>query len=800
MPGGSLTYSGTVRNTGDITLNNVVVISDQPAANTAVFSVASLAPGAVANFTTTFTVPANACGVTTTFRGTGQDVCTLNSVTNFASTTCAALTAPAIAVTLVCPPTPVSSGGAITYSGTVRNTGNVTLNNVFVVNNQPTNNAPVMGPITLAPGGSANFTTTFTAPNDACTVTSVVTASGNDNCSGNLVANNAAATCTVLTTPGIVIAQFCPANPTVPGAQVNYTGTVRNSGNVTLTNVVVMNNLSGPIPVLTVATLAPNEIVAFSGSYVAPTACSTTSTATVTGRSICGVAVSHTTTTPCPIQTTPAIVVTQTCPANAVVQGGLLTYSGTVSNAGNITLTGVVVTSDRPGANTVVFTQASLAPGAVGTFTGSYQVPTNCCVVSSTVRASGVGCAGELVTDSSTRTCTVLTTPLIVVTKTCVPGTLRPGDLMTYSGTVSNAGNITLINVTVVHAQPVNTTVLGPLTLAPGEMLNYTVSYIVPPDFCGADTVTANGLNVCTLSPVVSSVTTTCPVTTPPLIAVTKDCPAEPTPRGGLYIYTGTVSNPGQVTLVNVFVVDNRPTNATPILGPITLAPGASVRFTNSYTAPHCCCFIVDTLTARGQDRCLGSNVTATVTTVCPLLSTPNLAITKVCPPSPVPPGGTYTFTGSITNLGDVVLTNVTVFTSQPNGGMILLGPIELAPGESKQYSGSYVVAPNTDPATNTVSVRGTDTCQGRTATAMANCSGPLNGLVITSVTLANGVATVSWGSMAGVTYRLQSRTNAQNSPWTDAPGDVAGTGGTASKSSPVTSDRKTFYRIMIVQ
>src|SRR5256885_9125048 len=45
----------------------------------------------------------------------------------------------------------------------------------------------------------------------------------------------------------------------------------------------------------------------------------------------------------------------------------------------------------------------------------------------------------------------------------------------------------------------------------------------------------------------------------------------------------------------------------TTLFRSITLAPGGYVNFTNSYTAPSCCCLILDTLTARGQDRRSGS-------------------------------------------------------------------------------------------------------------------------------------------------------------------------------------------------
>ena len=47
------------------------------------------------------------------------------------------------------------------------------------------------------------------------------------------------------------------------------------------------------------------------------------------------------------------------------------------------------------------------------------------------------------------------------------------------------------------------------------------------------------------------------PITTP-RIAITKHCPPQPTPHSSELIFTGTVSNPGDVTLVNVYVVNNQ--------------------------------------------------------------------------------------------------------------------------------------------------------------------------------------------------------------------------------------------------
>ena len=722
VPGGTLTYSGTVQNTGDVTLTNVVVVSDRPVANTVIFTRATLAPGASTNFTATYAVPANACSVTTTFSGSGRDICTLISVTNSVAPTCTVITAPAIGVTLACPVVTAGAGGLITYTGLVTNSGNVILNNVTVVNSQA---GTVLTVPSLAAHASTNFTASFIAPIDACTVSSTVTATGSDNCSQAMVTNTASATCALLTTPGIRVTKVCPAQPVAPGQLLTFSGSVSNTGNVTLMNIIVVNNQPAPnTAVFTAASLAPGAITNFTGSYLAPTNCSVTDTLTATATSRCGVAVTNSASATCAIATTPAIVVTQICPITSVLPGGILTYSGTVSNAGNITLTNVVVVDNRPTANTVVFTRASLAPGATASFSGSYQVPIDCCVVWSTVTASGQGCDGFTVTDSATRTCTVQTSPRIVVTKICTPGVLHPGDLMTYSGVVSNAGNITLINVIVTNNQsPNNPLLLGPISLAPGESVSYYASYIVPPDFCGGDTVTASGLDVCTYLQVMNSVTVTCPVTLTPRLTVTKNCPVEITPRGGLYTYTGSVSNAGNVTLVNV-VVTNRYkfdcytlTNGW-VIGPITLVPGASASFRGSYTAPWSCCEVIDTLTARGQDRCAGSNVTATATTVCPLLTTPGIALVQNCPLNPIPIGSMYQFSGYVTNTGDAVLTNVFVFN--PQSYIPVLGPIELAPGESQPYSGSYLVPANT--CSVSVTVFGQDICGGVVVTNTASC------------------------------------------------------------------------------
>jgi uncharacterized repeat protein (TIGR01451 family) len=452
-----------------------------------------------------------------------------------------------------------------------------------------------------------------------------------------------------------------------------------------------------------------------------------------------------------------------------------------------------------------VFTLASLAPGASANFTGSYKVPGNCCSVTDTLTATGKdACTGGIVTDTATETCPVLFTPRLAVTKSCPTRPVAPGELLTYTGTVNNPGNITLVNVTVVDDQPApNTPVIGPIALAPGETVHFTGSYTVPADFCGTDTLTARGSSFCGGTNLTATATTTCPVETTPGIAVTKNCPITPVPRGALFAFTGTVINTGNVTLKDVFVVNNQPTNNTPVVGPITLAAGASTNFSGSYIANSDCCAVIDTLTASGRDTCTGTLVTNTATAVCPLLISPALTITRVCPAVPVPAGGLFVYSGSVSNAGDVTLTEVFVVSSQPAANTPVLGPFELAPGESQEFSGSYVVVAGSDPSLDTVGASGIDIWQARPVTAKANCSGPVlqsAAPVIGPVTFVNGKVKVSWTATPGVTYCLQSKSALKDSTWTTLPGNVTASDTTASKVDSIGADTQRIYRVMVVQ
>ena len=218
-------FTGSVSNCGDITLTNVTVRDDRagamqllnPADGSLLLPPFALAPGASAIFSNSFLPTLNEVCVgksTNTLTATGTDITAIGgpraSVTNRATAICDICALPVMVLTQQCPPTPVVPGGLLVYSGMVSNAGNVTLTNLLVVNNRPTNNTPVLGPISLAPSAALAFTNSYVVPVNSCgPYADTLTARASTAC-GNLLSNTATVSCAFSDTqpPSII----CPAN------------------------------------------------------------------------------------------------------------------------------------------------------------------------------------------------------------------------------------------------------------------------------------------------------------------------------------------------------------------------------------------------------------------------------------------------------------------------------------------------------------------------------------------------------------------------------------------------------------
>ncbi len=151
----------------------------------------------------------------------------------------------------------------------------------------------------------------------------------------------------------------------------------------------------------------------------------------------------------------PCIRITAVC-VGGVGENGLITFTGTVLNCGNVALTGITVSNTVNGGQVQVTTIPRLAPGQSAAISGSW-IPQNPCAPSTaTLVAQAIDevLNPRTVTSSATVTCSNALTPGIKLTKLCPPNPVAPGQLLVFSGSVSNTGNVTLTNVVVVDNRP----------------------------------------------------------------------------------------------------------------------------------------------------------------------------------------------------------------------------------------------------------------------------------------------------------------------------------------------------------
>ena len=268
--GDDITYDITITNNGNEDLENVVVtdtvngnapvnisnLFDDTLAAAAsdsaqyVYSPDANDPDPLPN-----TVTVTADGVFSSTQVTDTDTCDTD-ITH----------APGIDVTKSCPQT-VSFGEEISYTITVTNTGNEALENVLV------SDALLGGDITAAfnladpfpVGGTASAEFTYTPGADEDPVANSVTASGDGVDSGTPVTDTAVCS-TDVSNPGISILKTVDEEIVPIGTTVTFTYVVTNTGDVTLFNISVDDDILGHIG--DIASLDPGEDATLTKDFV----------------------------------------------------------------------------------------------------------------------------------------------------------------------------------------------------------------------------------------------------------------------------------------------------------------------------------------------------------------------------------------------------------------------------------------------------------------------------------------------------------------------------------------------------
>jgi uncharacterized repeat protein (TIGR01451 family) len=300
---------------------------------------------------------------------------------------------------------------------------------------------------------------------------------------------------------------------------------------------------------------------------------------------------------------------------------------------------------------------------------------------------SDSGCNGEILTAIQA---TALTTNAGGPYVLGADGTVALSDVAHLSGGTSNAGGT--ITFVLFSDNACSTQVGGDVTVAVNgaDGKDYTspsITVNAPGTYYWVANYSGDGNNAAS--------NTTCgdpsesPVVLRPHISVSKSPDAQTILVGQTANFTITVTNDGNATLTNVVVTDalapGCARTSADIPGLASMAPGATITYTCSLA--NVTASFTNIAVATGHPP-LGPDVsaqdTAAVTVVAPATH-PAISIVKNPKSQTVTSGGTATFTITVTNTGDVTLTNVTVTDPLSPNCNKTIGT--LAPGASSSYT-----------------------------------------------------------------------------------------------------------------
>lgn len=636
--GSTIAYAFLVTNTGNVTLRDIAVV-DAKLATAPVCPVTTLAPGATTTCTGTYTLvqaDLDAGRVVNTARAEGTPPST------FSNPTPPRVPSPEDEETVDLPASPAMSivktagqpsgtavGSTIRYSFLVTNTGNVTLNDIVVVDDKLAA-APTCPLTTLVPGAATTCSGIYTltqADVDAGRVVNAARAEGTPPATpGNpnpprVPSPEDEETTDLPSDPSLSIVKTAgsPTGATV-GSTIAYSFRVTNIGNVTLTEVAVIDvKLSTP-PACPATTLAPGATVVCTGTYTLTQADLDAGQVLNSAHAEGAPPATPGNPTPPRVPSPEDEVITNlpSAPSLSIVKtggtpsggtaGSTIAYTFVVTNTGNVTLGDIRVVDAKLTAAPVC-PVTTLAPGAVTTCTGAYtltQGDLDAGRVVNRAHAEGVPPATpgnpnppRVPSTEDEEIVDLPAAPSLSIEKTAGPASGNAvGSTIAYSFLVTNTGNVTLSALTVVDSKlatapscPVNTLPPGASTvctgtytldqadLDAGEVVNTAHAEGTPPSTPG------NPGSVPVKSP---EDTVRTPVAQVPALESTKQLSrnADEDGSGSVTLndtltYTVTASNVGNTTLKDVVVTDSKITPAS--ITCLTLAPAARCVLEGTY-------------------------------------------------------------------------------------------------------------------------------------------------------------------------------------------------------------------------
>jgi hypothetical protein len=371
---------------------------------------------------------------------------------------------------------------------------------------------------------------------------------------------------------------------------------------------------------------------------------------------------------------------------NAV--GQIITYTYNITNTGNNVLSGPFTVNDNQTGTISPCGSGPLNPGGSTSCTSTYSIKQSDIdnkSVTNAATASGNGLnAGPVTT-----TVTAITSSSISLAKTASPTTYNAvGQIITYTYTINNTGNTVLTTpFTVTDNQTGTISPCGSVPLNPGASTSCTATYTIKQSDIDNGSVT----NAATASPPQSNeANTIVTAEQKPNISLTKT--ASPTTYnavGQIITYTYTINNTGNTVLTAPFTVTDNQTGTISPCGSVPLNPGASTSCTATYSIKQSDIDNGSVTNAATASPPQSNETNTTVTAE----QTPNISLTKTASPTTYNAVGqiiTYTYT--INNTGNTVLTAPFTVTDNQTGTISPCGSVPLNPGASTSCTATYTI------------------------------------------------------------------------------------------------------------
>jgi uncharacterized repeat protein (TIGR01451 family) len=690
-PGGTATYTVTVKNTGPATATQVSVSDTLPAGVTLSGNVTCTAAGTASCGTVTGGAGQTSFGATNaTIPPGASNALTFTVPVAFAST----LTTSPLVNTVSASDAPSGATATASDSDTLSASANVSIVKT--------------GPASVVPGGAIRYTLTIAN-------------------AGPSAANNA------------TFSDAVPAS--ITGVTASCGGAAGGAACPPSVNV-AGNTVSGTIP-----TLPPggSVVITIDGTTAASTATPITNTATVAPPSGTSDPVPGNNTSPWTTSLKPVVRIDKTVDATSVIPGGTVTYTITVTNTGTVSADGTLVTDPVPngitsqtwtcvgsggavctpsGSGAINDTLAALPPGGAVVYTVTATVatlpPTNINNTATATPPNGA-CAPTMTPAPCSDTASLPPVPQIGVSKTADATTVTPGGTIHYTIVVSNTGVVAADGTPVSDPLPAGiasqswtcaasggascTAASGSgaisdtlATFPAGSFVTYTVTATVDanPPAIVSNTVTVTPLDpsaVCTPGNTPGPCTATANVTSNAQISLTKTADTSTLTPGGTVTYTVTVTNTGQAPADGTTVEDPMPAGiasqtwtCAANAGAVCTASGAG-DISDTLTAFPPGSFVTYTITATLADSppatvtnlatanpppgglCTPGNTPAPCDAEVSGGAVPQIGITKTSDTTgSLTPGGTVTYTVTVTNAGSADAGNTLVSDALPAG------------------------------------------------------------------------------------------------------------------------------------